>query len=80
MKVIESCLAKWPALMVNSNQTLTAGQNVKSSLITLINITNSFQVQFNNWPLYYWIGDNYTKNIITGNTIPNFGLITHKHN
>ena len=50
------CIATWPALV--SRQPVTAGTGAEKSLLAQTTRTEgTAQATYNNWPLYYYVGD-----------------------
>ena len=50
------CIATWPALV--SRQPVTAGTGAEKSLLAqTIRTEGTAQATYNNWPLYYYVGD-----------------------
>jgi predicted lipoprotein with Yx(FWY)xxD motif len=50
------CVATWPALA--GRQTATAGAGIDSSLLSqTTQAEGTVQATYNNWPLYYYVGD-----------------------
>jgi predicted lipoprotein with Yx(FWY)xxD motif len=51
-----NCIATWPALI--SRGAATAGSGAQSSLLSKITrAEGTVQATYNNWPLYYYVGD-----------------------
>jgi predicted lipoprotein with Yx(FWY)xxD motif len=51
------CIENWPALTVESEDDLVAGDNVHGELGTITRDDGALQVTYNGWPLYYWKDD-----------------------
>ena len=53
---IDECIATWPALA--GRQAATAGTGVDAALLSQITqAEGTVQATYNNWPLYYYVGD-----------------------
>ena len=51
-----ACLASWPPLLVAKNSMITAGSGVKGK-ISHVTRGSRWQVTFNGWPVYTFVGD-----------------------
>jgi predicted lipoprotein with Yx(FWY)xxD motif len=51
------CLAKWPALLVAEGQEPTLQPGLTGTLNTVEREDGTYQVAFNDMPLYYWVDD-----------------------
>jgi predicted lipoprotein with Yx(FWY)xxD motif len=52
------CLANWPALTVEEDAELTLPEGVPGTLDVIEREDDgTYQVTYNGWPLYYWVGD-----------------------
>jgi predicted lipoprotein with Yx(FWY)xxD motif len=52
----DACIATWPALL--SRRAATVGEGVdKAMLSTVTHAEGASQITYNNWPLYYYVGD-----------------------
>jgi predicted lipoprotein with Yx(FWY)xxD motif len=49
------CLANWPAF--TAEEPLTLPEGVPGTLGTITRDDGTTQVTYNDWPLYYWVGD-----------------------
>jgi predicted lipoprotein with Yx(FWY)xxD motif len=49
------CLANWPAF--SAEEPLTLPEGVPGELGTITRDDGTTQVTYNDWPLYYWVGD-----------------------
>lgn len=53
----DGCLTDWPALLVDANDVLVAGEGLSGELTTFERADGGLQVQYNGMPLYYWASD-----------------------
>lgn len=53
----DNCAVAWPPLLVEEGDELTAGEGIPGELSTTEREDGTFQVTYNDWPLYYWIND-----------------------
>jgi predicted lipoprotein with Yx(FWY)xxD motif len=51
----DDCLANWPAF--SAEEPLTLPEGVPGTLGTITRDDGTTQVTYNDWPLYYWVGD-----------------------
>lgn len=53
----DRCAAAWPPLLVEEGFELTAEDGIPGEFGTTEREDGTFQVTYNDWPLYYWIND-----------------------
>lgn len=51
------CLVAWPALIVESEDAITADESIPGIWSTFTRDDGTLQVVYNGWPLYYWFRD-----------------------
>ncbi|HML00171.1 MAG TPA: hypothetical protein VK428_08290 [Acidimicrobiales bacterium] len=68
------CAAAWPPLLLPDGISAPrAGKGVEASLLGIVRRSDgSFQITYDHWPLYRWVGDN-RPGIATGEGLDNFG-------
>ncbi len=53
----DQCMGAWPALLVGDEQAPAAGEGVTGDLTAFERPDGDFQVQYNDRPLYFFVGD-----------------------
>lgn len=53
----DQCAVNWPPLLVEKDASLSAGEGVPGKLGKIERKDGTFQVTYNQWPLYYWVKD-----------------------
>lgn len=53
----DGCAAAWPPLLVEEGIELAAADGIPGQLGTTQRDDGTLQVTYNDWPLYYWVGD-----------------------
>jgi predicted lipoprotein with Yx(FWY)xxD motif len=62
---VEQCQTAWPPLFVTAGHRVVAGPGVSQRLIGTMPGDGGQVVTYNNWPLYYYVGDR-NQNVING--------------
>jgi len=54
---VDQCATNWPPFTVGADEPFVAGAGVEGELATIERADGSFQVTYNDLPLYFWVND-----------------------
>jgi len=69
-----SCVAVWPALTVPAGTTPTAGAGVPGAVASVLQTNGTYQVTYNDAPLYTFVGDT-APGQVSGNNVGGFTVV-----